>query len=88
MWFGSALLSSSHFSLLWASGRPLILKQLGLEYPDQVSAGGLPDEVKALAENPARKIEAIGLYRKQTGVSLGEAVDVVEAYMAGRRVQR
>jgi len=63
----------------------LILKQLGLEYQDTAATGGLSDDVKALADNPARKIEAIALYRQETGVGLKEAKDAVETYMADRR---
>jgi len=43
----------------------------------------LSEEVKALADDPARKIEAIKLHREQTGLGLKEAKDAVETYMAG-----
>ena len=62
----------------------LILKHLGLEYNDPAMPGGLSDEVKALADDPTRKIAAIKLLREQTGLGLREAKDVVEAYRAGR----
>ena len=62
----------------------LILKHLGLDYKDPTTPGGLPDEVKALADDPARKIAAIKLLRDQTGLSLREAKDVIDAYVAGR----
>jgi hypothetical protein len=62
----------------------LILKHLGLEHKDPTTPGGLSEEVKALADDPARKIAAIKLHRKQTGLSLKEAKDAVEAYLAGR----
>jgi hypothetical protein len=61
----------------------LILTHLGLEYADP-AAGGLSEEVKALADDPARKIQAIKLHREQTGVGLAEAKAAVEAYMADR----
>ena len=62
----------------------LILKHLGLEYRDPAIPGGLSDEVKALADDPTRKIAAIKLLREQTGLGLREAKDAVEAYRAGR----
>jgi Ribosomal protein L7/L12 C-terminal domain len=58
----------------------LILKHLGLEYSDPP----LSEEVKALADDPARKIAAIKLHREQTGLGLKEAKDAVDAYIAGR----
>ncbi len=61
----------------------LILRHLGLEYQGPAIAG-LSPEVKALADDPAKKIQAIALHREQTGASLKEAKDAVEAYMAGR----
>ena len=61
----------------------LILKHLGLEY-DPATLGGLSEEVKALADDPARRIAAIKLHRKQTGLGLREAKDAVDAYIAGR----
>jgi hypothetical protein len=61
----------------------LILKHLGLEYTDPATPGGLSEEVKALADDPAKKISAIKLHREQTGLGLKEAKDAVEAYIAG-----
>lgn len=62
----------------------LILRHLGLEYKAPTALGGLSDEVKALADVPTRKIEAIKLHREQTGLGLREAKDAVEAYIADR----
>ena len=45
---------------------------------------GLSEEVKALADDPARKIAAFKLHREQTGLGLKDAQDAVEAYIAGR----
>jgi hypothetical protein len=61
----------------------LILKHLGLEYKDPVTPGGLSEEVKALADDPAKKIAAIKLHREQTGLGLKAAKDAVESYIAG-----
>jgi ribosomal protein L7/L12 len=63
----------------------LILKHLGLEYKDPATPGGLSEAVRELAVNPANKIHAIKLHREQTGVSLREAKDSVEAFMYDRR---
>jgi ribosomal protein L7/L12 len=62
----------------------LILKHLGLEYKDPATPGGLSEEVKALADDPARKLAAIKLHREQTELGLKEAKDAVEAYIAER----
>ena len=62
----------------------LILRHLGLEYKDPATPGGLSEEVKALADEPARKIEAIKVHREQTELRLKEAKDAVESYIAGR----
>jgi hypothetical protein len=62
----------------------LILRHLGLEYKDPATPDGLSEAVKALANDPTRKIEAIKLHREQTGLGLKEAKDAVETYMADR----
>ena len=38
------------------------------------------DRVKELAADPKRKIEAIKVYREETGAGLAEAKDAIEAY--------
>lgn len=47
---------------------------------------GLPlsDRVEQLADDPARKIEAIKVYREETGEGLAEAKEAVEAYIHGK----
>ena len=62
----------------------LILTHLGLDYQEATVPGGLSDEVKALADDPAKKIEAIKLHREQTGLGLKAAKDAVEAYITNR----
>lgn len=59
----------------------LILKSLGVPFDD--ASAGLPEEIRHLAES-GRKIEAIKLYRAQTGAGLKEAKDAVDAYLAAR----
>ena len=51
-----------------------ILKHLGIEWKDQVS-----ERVKELAR-AGKKIEAIKMYREETGAGLKEAKDAVEAF--------
>jgi hypothetical protein len=40
----------------------------------------LSDRVKQLASDPTRKIEAIKVYREETGAGLAEAKEAVEAF--------
>ena len=61
-----------------------ILRHLNITYVDPASPEGLSEEVQNLANDPAKKIQAIKLHREQTGLGLKEAKDAVEAYM-GRR---
>jgi hypothetical protein len=44
----------------------------------------LSERVKELAADPRRKIEAIKVYREETGVGLAEAKDAVEAFINRR----
>ncbi len=56
----------------------LLLRHSGIDLLE-----GLPlsDRVKELARDPARKIEAIKVYRQETGAGLAEAKEAVEAYL-------
>jgi ribosomal protein L7/L12 len=54
-----------------------IANHLGI---DPMATLALSDRVKELARDPARKIEAIKIYREETGVGLAEAKEAVEAY--------
>jgi hypothetical protein len=47
---------------------------------------GLPlsERVKQLAGDPARKIEAIKVYREETGAGLAEAVQAVEDFIKSK----
>ncbi len=49
--------------------------------PKNPNAAPLSDRVKELARDPELKIEAIKAYREETGASLAEAKDAVEAFM-------
>jgi ribosomal protein L7/L12 len=46
-----------------------------------LASGNLSARVKQLAIDPTTKIEAIKVYREETGASLAEAKEVVEAYI-------
>ena len=59
-------------------------RHLTIEYVDPASPEGLSEEVQKLANNPAKKIQAIKLHREQTGVGLKDAKDAVEAHMNRR----
>ena len=56
----------------------LILKQMNITF-DEFAL--LSDGVKELARDPTRKIEAIKVFREETGVGLREAKDTIEAFM-------
>lgn len=47
---------------------------------DSMATLPLSDRVKEIARDPHRKIEAIKVYREETGVGLAEAKEAVEAY--------
>ncbi len=57
----------------------LIMTHLGLDYTPPPKTAW-----QELADEPARKIEAIKVYREQHGVGLAEAKRAVEDYMQGR----
>lgn len=61
----------------------LALAKLGVDF-DNVTFLGLSDEVRAAADRKAL-IEAVRLYREQTGVTLGEAKAVVDEYVNSLR---
>jgi ribosomal protein L7/L12 len=61
-----------------------LVKHFNLEVPDPATAEGLSPEVRRLADNPVKKIHAIALHREQTGATLREAKDAVEAYINAR----
>jgi hypothetical protein len=56
---------------------------IGQSHP--ATSEGLSAEVKALADDPAQKIQAIKLHREQSGLGLKQATDAVEAYIEGRK---
>jgi len=56
----------------------LVLTHLGIEYVPPPKAAW-----QVLADDPARKIEAINAYREQHGVGLAEAKTAVEDYIEG-----
>jgi len=58
-----------------------VLRHLNITYVDPASPEGLSAEAQNLANDPAKKIQAIKLHREQTGLGLKDAKDAVEAYM-------
>ena len=56
----------------------LLLKHQGV---DVLQGLPLSEGVKGIARDPARKIEAIKLYREETGAGLAEAREAIEAYI-------
>lgn len=56
----------------------LLIRAAGLNLVDHVN---LSDRVKEIAQDPSRKIEAIRVYREETGCGLAEAKDAVELYL-------
>ena len=56
----------------------LVLQQMNINFDE---SSGLSDRVKELARDPHRKIEAIKIYRDETGAGLLEAKEAVEAYI-------
>lgn len=63
----------------------IIMDDLGLEYTDPASPNGLPEDVKALADDPRQRLAAIKLLRAHTGASLREAKQAIDGYVAGGR---
>ena len=57
----------------------LLLKHMNIPVE---AAFGLSERVKELARDPSRKIEAIKVYREETGAGLAEAKEAVEAWMS------
>ena len=56
----------------------LLLQRIGI---DSEGPSSLSDAVKELARDPNRKIEAIKLYREETGTGLAEAKEAIEAFI-------
>jgi len=56
----------------------LLIRHAGI---DPLQGLPLSERVKEIASDPARKIEAIKLYREESGASLKEAKDAVEAFI-------
>jgi len=62
-----------------------ILRHLNIDYVDPASPERLSEEVQMLANDPAKKIQAIKLHRELTGLGLKEAKDAVEAFISRRQ---
>jgi len=60
----------------------LLLNRMEFEIPSQLS-----DRVKQMALDPYRKLEAIKLYREETGVGLKEAKEAIEEFIENNHRQ-
>ena len=60
----------------------LILQQMNISFDEYV---GISDRVKELARDPSRKIEAIKVYREETGAGLADAKKAVEEFIDSLR---
>jgi ribosomal protein L7/L12 len=58
-----------------------LLRHSNVSYVDPASPEGLSEEVKSLANDPTKRIEAIKLLREQTGLGLKDAKDAVDRYV-------
>ena len=72
--FGVAVSLSILFSVL-------AIRERGREARGSGDQAALSDRVKQLASDPSQKIEAIKVYREETGASLVEAKEAVEAFI-------
>jgi ribosomal protein L7/L12 len=61
----------------------LALTHLGIQPPPYHSP--LSERVKELAANPAQKIQAIKVYREETGASLKDAKDAIDKWIEEKR---
>ena len=69
----------------WFAHRERMAKiQQGINPDQRLPRRPLSDRVKELARDPTRKIEAIKVYREETGASLVEAKEAVETYTDSR----
>ena len=59
----------------------LILRHLNIDPTRPPKPEEMSDRVKELARDPARKIEAIKVFRDETGAGLAEAKEAVEYYI-------
>ena len=65
----------------WFAHRERMAKmEHGIDPDRPIQRHPLSERAKQLASDPARKIEAIKVYREETGASLAEAKEAVEAY--------
>lgn len=75
---GQRLDAVLHQMLLLQRKADLALTHQGIQPPPNHFP--LSERVKELAAQPARKIEAIKVYREETGVGLKEAKDAIEEW--------
>lgn len=55
----------------------LLFERLDIDASTQI-----PERIKQLALNPRRRVEAIALYREETGATLQQSAEVIRTYVA------
>lgn len=91
-WAGAVAIASIAFAIAiyhtvtaWLAHRERMAKiERGIDPDQPIPRPPLSDRVKELARDPARKIEAIKVYREETGAGLAEAKEAVEAFTASK----
>lgn len=83
LWVGFAVLFVLAFSTYMKANRleGLLLRLMRHHDIDLTERLPLSDRVKEIAHDPSRKIEAIKVYREETGASLSDAKQAVEEYI-------
>lgn len=69
----------------WFAHRERMAKiERGMDPYRPIERQPLSEHVKHLASDPARKIEAIKVYREETGAGLAEAKEAVESHLKSK----
>ena len=88
-WAGTVAIASVAFALAiyytataWFAHRERMAKiKNGIDPDRPIPRQPLSDRVKLLASDPVRKIDAIKVYREETGAGLAEAKEAIEAHI-------
>ncbi len=84
---GAVLLVGIVFAIVtaWFKHRErMAMIERGLNPDQQGLVLPLSDHVRELASDPSKKIEAIKVYREETGASLAQAKQAVDAFTTGK----
>ena len=81
----AAAVAVYHTANAWFEHRERMAKiELGLDPDRPINKRPLSDRVKQLAGDPAKKIQAIKVYREETGAGLAEAKEAVESFISNK----